>query len=228
MKSLFKKYFLIFSIFILSGCAVLKNFTSSTNSIERTQLLFLPFYCENAKVGLEISKGFTTKINKNFELIQMNKFKAYISSHPIDLPDYFPAGSSIFISVSTGAHSSDSPFERLMNDLFYKEDVREKFFMQSGIDYLVIGKAKEQDLSDLQFGNLVTAETAEMKLLELKTGELLVEDTFKQGLFEIVAPDRIGSKFAVKVNDKLNQLKKEVRTAEKQERRLRKYERMGY
>lgn len=208
-----------------SGCAFPKFFTKR-QEMKVQVLLALPFYCENYQVAEEITKNFKETLNKKTEVVDLKGFDSYLSSHPIRMPEYFPdsvkksSGAASFsspknITVSTSSAMGSSLFEKLINDLFEKEEVREKFYRESGIDYIVIGKAKEKELTELEYGNLVTAETAEMKLLELRTGEILLDESFKQGVFEIVAPDRIGKKMASKVNGKLNQIRKEEKRAVK-------------
>ena len=68
---------------------------------------------------------------------------------------------------------------------------------------------KEKKLSELEEGNLVTAESASLNLLDLKSGRMALTGAFKQGGFEIVAPERIGAKFADRVNRYFKELRKQ-------------------
>ena len=175
-----------------SGCASLNSLWQGVPKPQKAILFFLPFACENQKIADEISKGFEENLSQKVELLKLDNFGSYISSHSVQVPGYIEKG--------------QVQLENLINDLFKKDDVRELFAEKTGIDYLVVGKAKEQKQTELELGNVVTAETAEVRMLELRTGEILLDEGFKQGLFEIVTPDRIGKKLALKVNLRLDQV----------------------
>ncbi len=92
---------------------------------------------------------------------------------------------------------------------------RQSLYEDYQIDYVVMGSAKKQDLSEMEFGNLETAATAYMTIVDLATGEILADEKFVQGYFEIVAPDRIGKKFAGVLNRKIKLIDKENKKAQK-------------
>lgn len=184
------------------------------------KILVFPFEIENAGLTEKITKGFVGELNKDLEILDSQKFQASLTTHPVRMSPYFPppvstatpnVESPVFvpkIPISTISILSP-PMQQLAVDLFKKEDVRAKFYQESKIDYFVTGRGKEQERGDLEAAIVNTAETVQMKLLDLKSGELLLEENFKQGSFEIVAPDRIGSKLASKVNQRLRELWKE-------------------
>ena len=217
----------------LGGCATIKKITAPEKKILPRMLVF-PFKCTNNLVAVKINEGFMDQITRNVESFDMTGFASFLSSHPVNMPGYIEmeissgsavsTGSSTFImpgipragtltkplTMSVGTMTQITPeIEQFAKDLFKKDDVRSEFYRQSKIDYCVAGTANEQRLSELEAGNLITAENAEMRLLDLKTGDILLEANFKQGMFEIVAPERIGSQFASKVTRKLWIMKKD-------------------
>ena len=87
------------------------------------------------------------------------------------------------------------------------------------MDYIAVGGAFEQKQNELEFGNLQTASTAQLLLLDLRNGKVILNETFTQGYFEIVAPERIGRKFAGAVKEKFSDIEDEYKRMEKKKRR---------
>lgn len=224
------------SIFLFTGCAMWKKMTKKKPKPILPKMLVAPFLCDNGEIGDMITKRFVENINKNIMVMDYQQYQVYLTSRAAIKE--LESKSQITESVSTASavmESKSTPvpkmlesettgqifsfMDRLSQDLFKSEDARTKFYQENEIDYFVIGKAKEKVLTELELGNIKTAETAEMKLLEIKTGQTLVDESFQQGYFEIVAPDRIGKKFAKRVNDKFKQMKKEVKIKKKKEKK---------
>lgn len=174
-------------------------------------MLVLNIQCENLEISEKITKGLVENIEKKIEVLGEKEFALTFSTRLLAMADYFPSGSFPL-------------YAKLGRDLFKKQEVRTKFYFEAGVDYLVKGEAKEKKWGKLQTEYIKTAETAELKFLDLKTGAVLLEEKFEQGLFEIVAPERIGAKFAGKINKRLSQLKKQQKKEERERRkRLRIY-----
>lgn len=203
----------------LCGCAALNSVQSflGKDSRFRPVLLVLPVTCENNKIGEDITLGLIGNIGGGAEVLDVKKFEVYLTSRAMALGK--PATA---LSLSSGpvppAELPPSAAE-LLEDVRKSEKARRRLREQSGIHYLVFGKAKEKNLSELEINNLVTAETAEMKLIDLGEDEVLSHEFFKQGFFEIVAPDRIGGKFASIINRKLKQINKDRKNARKEKKR---------
>ncbi len=111
---------------------------------------------------------------------------------------------------------NEASYSKLVADLFRKRAAREQFYKTTEIEYVAIGRAKEKKLSALEAGNLITLQTADIKIMDVKTGEIIVDDSFKQGIFEVVAAERVGKKLANKVIDKF----KEIAKDDKRQRKL--------
>lgn len=169
-------------------------------------MLVLTVECSDLEIREKITKGLIENIEKKIEVLGEREFALTLGTPPISMEDYFPSASLPL-------------YQKLSRDLFRKQEVRTKFYFESGVEYLVKAEAKEKKWGELETGRIKTAETAELKLLEIKSGNVLLEENFKQGGFEIVAPERIGSKFASKVNKRLNQLRKERKKEEKERRK---------
>lgn len=194
-----------------TGCGWFKKITKKKEKPALPKMLVLTIQCEDLEVSEKITKGLIENIEKKIEVVGEKDFAMTLGTRPIAMEDYFPSGSFPL-------------FQKLSRDLFRKQEVRTKFYFEAGVDFLAKGEAKEKKWGELETGFVKTAETAELKFLDLKTGTVLLEERFEQGLFEIVAPERIGTKFAGKINKRLNQLRKQQKKEQKERRkRLRIY-----
>lgn len=206
---------------LFCGCSVWKKIMTREKKV-LPKMLVLPFACENDEIGKTIAKGFMENMDKNIAVLDQKEFENLLSSISLrnkilvggTTEAKLPGNTTDFASLRNTEQRpklvisfSTSAF---FKTLLIEESFRTKVRLETGLDYVVSGRAKEKILEELEAGNLKTAETAEMKLLELKSGEILSEEIFKQGLFEIVAPDRIGSKFAAKVKKKLKEIRKQA------------------
>lgn len=206
------KPIVIFSVvFILfltsSGCFSRKGLKKIKVEKIVPRMIVLPFDCRELTVEEKMTQGFIENLNKKVEVLDYEKFKFYLTTRSVQIAE---------IDFST--HSLVKSFNRILRD----ETLLKSFFDQTQIQYLMMGKAKEKLLSDLEISNLITAQTAQMKLIGLETGVVLLEESFKQGLFEVVAPERIGSKFADKANKKLKKIWKAERRKEKELKKFKK------
>lgn len=206
---------------ILCGCFATKIIVKLLEKKVPPKIVVLPILCENSETGEKITKGLVENIDKKVEALDQKNFKLFLASYSIHIEEYLPAEISTSpFEVPVGTLTQISPtLKYFSKELFEKAEIRGRFYLESGINYLVVGQAKEQKWGPLEIENIKTAEKAEFKLLELKSGRILLEENFKQGSFEIVAPERIGSKFASKINKKLKQIRKQARKIEKASRK---------
>ncbi|OGR97348.1 MAG: hypothetical protein A2902_00475 [Elusimicrobia bacterium RIFCSPLOWO2_01_FULL_64_13] len=143
-----------------------------------------------------------------------------------DVPaDFYatPEGDMADLVLGREAPRDEPPVE-FNQDNFFGELLRKKAFRdavrrQTGLDYVAAGTAREEKRDAMDGENLKTAETASVKVLELESGSIFLEENFKQGLFEIVAPDRIGKKFAVRLNKEIKDLGKYEKKKAKEEKK---------
>lgn len=239
LKSGRGKVFLCLVLCVLSGCSAIRNLTREK---KLPRMLVLPFACncETPDLGDKMTLGFVEEIDKGMlQVFDAPEFELLLSSisrlnqeskmkrAAQDLP---PADSqdSKEETPSTTPNASNSAQEEKVEPIFafstatffrdvsLNEFFRTKVRLETGLAYIVKGSAKEQKLSALEVGNLQTAETAEVKMIELEKGTVLFSDNFKQGSFEVVAPDRIGSKFAAKINKKLKAMRKQEKKIQKE------------
>jgi hypothetical protein len=217
-------FFLVFSPQILCGCSVWKTIAQRREK-RFPRMIVLPFACENGGIGSKITGSLVENVDRRIEAFDEEKFELLLSSISRNRSLQANADPSKDPSLEPIISFSSAAFFR---DLVNNEMFRTKVNIETRLDYAVAGSAREKKLSELEAGNLVTAETAEMKLLELKTGKILLAETFKQGSFEITAPDRIGSKFAAKVNKKLKEIRKQNQKIEKELERTMSLDRREY
>ncbi|OGR78240.1 MAG: hypothetical protein A3I11_01635 [Elusimicrobia bacterium RIFCSPLOWO2_02_FULL_39_32] len=195
-------YMVVLVLFLtFSGCFSRKGIKKVKVEKIVPRMIVLPFDCAELTVEEKMTKGFIENIHEKVIVLDSEKLQFYLTTRSVHMDEIDLSSSSITKS-----------FNRVLRN----EAVLKRFFEQSQIQYLVMGKAKEKLLGELEIGNLITAETAQMKLIGFQRGEVLLEESFKQGLLEVVAPERIGSKFAAKVNKKLKKIWKEERRKEKQ------------
>lgn len=224
----------------LSGCSLSKMWTRKEPPA-LPKMLVVPFEADSYKIGFIISRGLSDSIEKKVEVLDQKQFQFLVSSLSVSMDAYAlkpveastpsesaalrepppraeppaaaaaPAPAVVLPYMSIPVEPPLYDWNKFARVMLVSEDNRVRFYNQSGVEFLVFGSAKEKKLDALEAGNIETAETADMKLVSLKTGETLLESGFQQGFFEIVTPDRIGGKFADKINRKF----KEMRKAEK-------------
>ncbi len=181
------------------------------------RLLLLGIQGDNADIAGKIGEGVLSNITPKVEAFGPAGFELLISSITRKR-----AGLPLAASSDNSAPPSDlKPVIDFSSSTFYSQLSKSQYFrtkvnLETGLDYVVIGEAKEQKLSELEQGNLLTAETASIKMMDLKSGEFVVKDQFKQGLLEIVAPERIGIKLAGRINKYLATVRKEEKRESKQ------------
>ncbi|OGR89128.1 MAG: hypothetical protein A3A86_05740 [Elusimicrobia bacterium RIFCSPLOWO2_01_FULL_60_11] len=187
------------SCVVLSGCSVLNMFGGKKEKPAVPRVLVMGVECGNAEIGDLIAKGLLSNVTPSVE-------------------SFDSAGFEVLISCITLKRRAEAPVIDFSSSTFYGKLEKSQYFrtkinLEVDLDYVIVGEAKEKKLSDLEEGNLVTAQTAGIKMLSLHDGSFPVKADFKQGIFEIVAPDRIGAKLA----DKVNKYLKTVRKAAKKE-----------
>jgi TolB-like protein len=174
--------------FTFSGCALLQQMTASRPKPRVPVVLVLPFKCENSEVAGKITQGFVENLTgKKAEGMDLAKYELVLASNALLMK-----GTTDWVEIND---SSSTFFSRLSRD----EDLRRAVVRQAGVDYVVGGSAMEQKWSEIDMANIATAESAEFIFFDLRAGKMECYGEFKQGIFEIVAPDRIGSKLASQV-----------------------------
>ncbi len=205
----------LLGVLVFSGCSLIKTMMGKGEKKSIPRILVLGVKCAaNQEIGDQIADGILANMTPKVESFSAFGYELLISSitrKKAGLPP--PSGTYIPPYDEKTKPAIEFSSSTFYKDLTKSQYYRTKVILETGLDYVVTGEAKEQNLSELEVGNLVTAESAQIKLMELRTGEFVVEDTFKQGLFEIVAPDRIGIKLAGKINKYFSS----VRKAEKKE-----------
>ncbi len=238
MKTCSLKTLFIAVIFmpLISGCGafrVLKKMTTPKPKPELPAMWVMPITCENGDISKKLTEGFIENIPKKIQVMDTRNYEMYLTSRITRFEmekiryaqEEGTAASTQPITLKIEPIKlSSSSFRDIINTVSGKEEDRIKFYHESGLDYLVFGKAKEKELDELELGNLLTAETAELKCISLKTGEFWIDEQFKQGMFEVVAPDRIGKKFAQIFEKKLKKTDKAAKKAEKLRRKRLKLE----
>jgi len=205
---------------VFSGCSVL-NLNTLKRLIGRGEkpalprVLVLGINCKNQEIANKILKGILTNITPKVESFDSAGFELLISSithKKAGLPPPIPPLAGQLPRYEKGLvpvidFSSSTFYGQLEKSQYF----RSKINLEVDLDYVVVGEAKEKELSELEEDNLVTAETASLKMISLHDGSFPVKTDFKQGFFEIVAPDRIGSKLAQPINKHLKTVRKTVK-----------------
>jgi hypothetical protein len=221
MKSIAVLLTVWIGLLTLPGCTALNKVLGRGPKPKLPAILVLPFTCDNKEIGAAITKGFKDEITTRLEILDPGSFRLYIATQNArvsqKLPGFTPLPGIPQIS-SSAAPSSDelappapkgpSPDE-LLQGLPNDSQARRRLRKESGVAYLVAGQAKEQVQTELEAGNIKTAATASVRVWDLETNELLSEEAFKQGFFEIVVPERIGSKLAERVNRRFKEIRRE-------------------
>ncbi len=223
---------------LFSGCGGMKSMLAKKVPPPKPQIFVFPFdcACQDVSLSSSVTTGFISGLPETVEPLDLKGFEMYLSTRHIstaEVTGVAPAAPAAPVdpaspdgSTPPAAPPAADPFaappaesySSLVASLFTKRAARERFFKATEIEYVVVGRGKERVLDALQAGNLITLQNADIKLLDVKTGEVIVDDSFKQGIFEIVAADRIGKKLADKVIDKF----KEIAKDEKRQRKLEK------
>ncbi len=196
----------LFLMAILSGCSAVQTVLKKAEPKTHPKILVMGFHCDNGKIGGDIVSGLVANLSSKMDGYDSGSFEVFIASMTRKKEREGAKGKYTI-------KFSSSIFDQ---ELTRSQYFRSKVNLEMGLDYVVTGEAKEQKLSDLEQGNLVTAESASMKLMELRTGQVLLTDDFKQGFFEIVAADRIGAKFAASINKYFGHVAKEEKREEKE------------
>ncbi len=194
---------------LLSGCFAWKALTRKREKETPPKMLVFPFISNDQEIGNKITQSLIESVDSKVEVLDLQKFKLLLSSTSLSMDIYLPA------NIPASALTQENFFKEVIN----KTESRNEFYKDTGIDYVVMGKAKKMTLTELEIGNLETAESAQMQFVEVKNGGILLDEKFKQGLFEVVAPDRIGAAFASKVNKKIKAIRKELKRKLKAERK---------
>lgn len=202
-----------------SGCSILKVITGRKEKPAVPRVLVLGINCENQEIAGKIMEGILANITSSVESFDPAGFDLLISSitrkrarlphPPSGQPPVYENGLAPVIDFS-----SSTFYSKLEKSQYF----RTKINLEVDLDYVVVGEAKERKLSELEEGNLVTAETASIKMLALHDGSFPVKTDFKQGFFEIVAPDRIGGKLAERINKYLKTVRKAAKREAKAQR----------
>jgi len=187
---------------LLSGCAVVKKVKSRRRRLIPPRVLVLKVECDNPAVGSAIADGLLDNITKKVEAFNSEGYELIISSITRRKQKYSESEVPPVINFSSATF-----YAQLEKSQYFRTQV----LLETDLDYVIVGKAKEKDLSDLEFGNLITAETASVRMMELKTGRFVVTQSFKQGYFEVVAPERIGKKFTPRINKFLSRIRKSAK-----------------
>ncbi len=226
----------LFAVFLgamFSGCGGVKSMLKKKEALQKPQMFVFPFDCDCVEVTLSssVTTGFMKGLPESVEPLDLQGFESYLTTAGVTMADV--TGEAPPTAPSAPAESLDPSapppmaepappvsinYSVLVANLFTKRAARERFHKTTGIEYLVIGRAKERKLSSLEAGNLITVQTADIKVMDAKTGEIIVDDSFKQGGFEIVAADRVGKKLAAKVIDKFKEIAKDAKRQRKLEK----------
>lgn len=231
----------LFAASVLCGCALSRWVKKKKKEkLERPRIVVLNFSCESSKVGDEITKGLVENVAGKVIVLDQEEFQVLLSSItrqkdamreadaemkkfrddvPEDLAELI-LGKSAAGSVYEPIVFSSATFFR---DLVRDNEFRSKVLNDARVHYVVSGSARYKRLGTLETGNLETAETASMKVLDLNRGFIMMDENFKQGFFEIIAPGRIGKKFAFRVNRELKQMRKEDKRRKKERRKRAEY-----
>lgn len=219
---------------LFSGCGGMKSMLAKKVPPPKPQIFVFPFdcACQDVSLSSRVTTGFISGLPQTVEPLDLKGFEMYLSTRHISMAEVTgaapaapsapsdpasPGGAAPPVADPFAAPPTES-YSSLVASLFTKRAARERFFKATEIEYVVVGRGKERVLDALQAGNLITLQNADIKMLDVKTGEVIVDDSFKQGIFEVVAADRIGKKLADKVIDKF----KEIAKDEKRQRKLEK------
>ncbi len=213
---------------LFAGCGGLKSLMKKGEVPEKSKMLIFPFDCDcqTVEISSAVTYGFISGMPKTILVMDLQGFETYLATRSIRLEEIAlsnnaaPRVENSSSSAATIDALPPAPFNYsiMIRDLFTKQAARKQFYKVTGIQYIAVGRAKEKILGPLEEGNLKTAQTADVKLMDAETGEILVDDSFKQGLFEIVAPSRVGIKLANKVMNKMKDIAKEQKLKLKEEK----------
>jgi len=204
----------LISAALFSACAVANKMMGKGEKPALPRVLVLGLESDNSEIADKITLGLLTNLTTKVESFDPARYELLISCityRRANLPPppqgVGPTYTETFKPVVD--FSSSTFYSQLEKSQYF----RTKVYLETDLDYVVTGQAKEQERSELEQDIIVTAKTASVKMLSLHDGSFPVKTEFKQGFFEIVAPDRIGSKLA----DRINNYLKTVRKTEKRE-----------
>lgn len=220
---------------LVSGASAKWRWLTGVEEEERKPiLLFLPITCDNAEVATKINEGFEDAIHSKTERMNLDEFDIYLSSFSIDIPLHlYPVkkksvgltdklvaqdpilGGQAQVEVKEEESVPDVDIRDFLTQRLRKDPAFQRaFYEKGGVRFFGLGQSKEMVLTELEFGNLQTAETASIEIWDLKQSELILNESFRQRGFEIVAPERIGKKLALEINKVFSEIyRKEERQA---------------